>query len=136
MAVPDRARSDRGAGLFGTSFGILFFLGFLLFAVQLLFNLYATSVVTSATYDAARQVATSASQPATPEQLAAAEEHARGLLGRYGQTATFSWDLDDPDVIKLRVVVRNPRVLSTTLAKAVGFDTIDRTVTVRVEALR
>jgi Flp pilus assembly protein TadG len=134
--APERARSERGAGLFSTSFGILFFLGFLLFAVQLLFNLYSTSVVTSATYDAARQVATTASQPATPEQLAAAEDHARTLLGRYGDAATFTWDLSDPDVVKLRVVVENPRVLSRTLARAVGFDTIDRTVTVRVEELR
>src|SRR4051794_17246393 len=133
---PERARSDRGAGLFSTSFGILFFLGFLLFAVQLLFNLYATSVVTSATYDAARQVATEASHPATPEQLAAAEDHAPELLGRCGQAAAFSRDLSDPDVIKLRVVVENPRVLSRTLASAVGFDTIDRTVTVRIEELR
>ena len=41
----------------GTFAGVLVFLVFLLFAVQLLFNLYATSAVTAAGLDAARVVA-------------------------------------------------------------------------------
>src|SRR5438093_4554024 len=89
--VPDTSDRDRGAGLFSTSFGILFFLGFLFFAVQLLFNLYATSVVTSATYDAARMVATSPHHPATQADLDDAVAHARTLLGSYADRATFEW---------------------------------------------
>jgi hypothetical protein len=129
-------RRDRGAGLLSTSFGILFFVGFLFFAVQLLFNLYSTSVVTSAAYDAARSVATSRSQPVTQQQLDAAIDHARSLLGRYQDRATFEWDLTNPDVVRLHVHAVNPRLLAPPLDQLVGFDVIDRTVVVRVERVR
>jgi hypothetical protein len=112
---------------------------FVLFAVQLLINLYATSVVTSATYDAARQVAVHGSQPPTELELRAAEDHARALLGRYGRSATFEWDFDDPsapNVIKLRVQVANPRLLGPGIDQLVGLDVIDREVVVRVEQLQ
>lgn len=127
---------ERGAGLLSTSFGVGVFLVFVLFAVQLLINLYAASVVTSATYDAARQVATTAAVPPTDGDLAAAENRARQLLGRYGQRATFEWQLDDPDVIRLRVRVPNPRVLAPGIDQLVGLDVIDRTTSVRVERPR
>jgi hypothetical protein len=130
------AKRQRGAGLLSTSFGVLFFVGFLLFAVQLLFNLYATSVVTSAAYDAARSVATAPSQPATQEQLDAAVDHARSLLGKYRDRAAFDWDLSDPDVVRLHVHAVNPRLVAPPLDQLVGFDVIDRTVVVRVERRR
>jgi hypothetical protein len=125
--------AQRGAGLLGTSFGVLFFVSFLFFAVQLLFNLYATSVVTSAAYDAARAVATGPVQPATQPQLDAAVDHARSLLGKYRDRATFDWDLSDPEVVRLHVHAVNPRVLAPPLDELVGLDVIDRTVVVRVE---
>jgi hypothetical protein len=130
------AERERGAGLLSTSFGILFFVGFLFFAVQMLFNLYATSVVTSAAYDAARAVATAPTQPATQQQLDAAVEHARSLLGNYRDRAAFDWDLADPDVVRLHVRAVNPRLLASPLDHLVGFDVIDRTVIVRVERRR
>ena len=129
-------RHDRGAGLLSTSFGILFFVGFLFFAVQLLFNLYSTSVVTSAAYDAARSVATSRSQPVSQQQLDAATDHARSLLGKYRDRTTFDWDLSDADVVRLHVHAVNPRLLAPPLDQLVGFDIIDRTVVVRVERVR
>lgn len=132
---PDGRHGDRGAGLLSTSFGILFFLGFLFFAVQLLFNLYATSVVTSVTYDAARSVAASG-HVATQDDLAAAEARARDSLGRYASRATFEWDLSDPDVVKLRVHAENPRFLGPGIDSLAGFDVIDRTAVVRVEEFR
>jgi hypothetical protein len=134
-AAENSAR-DRGAGLLSTSFGVLFFVGFLFFAVQLLFNLYATSVVTSAAYDAARVVATGSVQPATQEQLDAAVDHARSALGKYRDRATFDWDLSDPDVVRLHVHAVNPRLLAPPLDQLVGLDVIDRTVVVRVERRR
>jgi Flp pilus assembly protein TadG len=134
--VPDRTNRDRGAGLLSTSFGILFFLGFLFFAVQLLFNLYATSVVTSVTYDAARAVATSG-HLATQADMDAAEAHAKEQLGNYATRVTFQWDAySNPDVVKLRVIATNPRFLGATIDTFVGFDVIDRTVEVRVEQFR
>jgi hypothetical protein len=130
------ADRERGAGLFSTSFGILFFVGFLFFAVQLLFNLYSTSVVTSVAYDAARAVATARTQPPSQQSLEVAETHARSLLGGYRDRATFEWDLSDPDVVRLHVRAVNPRMLAPGLDHLVGFDVIDRTVVVRVERPR
>ena len=124
---------DRGAGLVGTVAGVTVFLAFLLFAVQLLANLYSTSVVTSAAHEAARMVATDPRPLGDPAQLARAEAHARQLLGRYGDRAALEWDLSDPEVVGLRVVVDNPRFLFAALDGALGFDTVDRTVRVRVE---
>ena len=119
---------DTGAGLLGTSFGVLFFIGFLFFAVQLSFNLYATSVVTSTAYDAARSVAAQGGTPPTEGELDAVEDTARNRLGGYGRHATFEWDLSDPAVVRLHVHVDNPRFV----VPAIGFDEIDRTVVVRV----
>lgn len=135
-AADRRAKGDRAAGLLSTSFGLLFFLGFLFFAVQLTFNLYATSVVTSAAYDAARRVATASQHPPTDEQLDLAVAHARAVLGRYGDNASFEWDLSDPDVVRLRVRAVNPRFLAPPLDVLVGHDVVDRTVVVRVEQVR
>jgi hypothetical protein len=127
---------DRGAGLLSTSFGILFFLGFLFFAVQLLFNLYATSVVTSVTYDAARSVAT-LGRPATQADMNAAEARAKQQLGSYASHVEFRWDpYTKPDVVKLRVIATNPRFLGAAIDTFVGFDVVDRTVEVRVEQFK
>jgi Flp pilus assembly protein TadG len=134
--VPDRTNRDRGAGLLSTSFGILFFLGFLFFAVQLLFNLYATSVVTSVTYDAARVVATSG-HPATQADMDSAEARAKQALGSYATRVRFQWDAySNPEVVKLRVIAVNPRFLGPAIDTFVGFDVIDRTVEVRVEQFK
>lgn len=52
-----RQRDERGAGLFSMVFGVLMFLVLLIFAVQVSYNLYTTSVVTGLAIDAARDVA-------------------------------------------------------------------------------
>jgi hypothetical protein len=136
VAGADRTRGDRGAGLLSTSFGILFFVGFLFFAVQLLFNLYATSVVTSVTHDAARSVATSG-HPATQADMDNAEARAKEQLGDYAENVRFEWDpYSNPDVVRLRVIAENPRFLGPVIDTFVGFDEIDRTVEVRVERFR
>jgi hypothetical protein len=123
---------DRGAGLLSTSFGVLFFVGFLFFAVQLSFNLYATSVVTSTAYDAARTIATSSARatPPTQGELDAVVATARQRLGSYGRDAQFEWDLADSSIVRLHVHVENTRLV----VPAIGFDEIDRTVVVRVVA--
>lgn len=123
-------RSERGAGLIATVSGVTVFLAFLLFAVQLLFNLYATSAVTAAAYDAARLVAGSDGGDTT-----LAEDHARQVLGRYADRVTFEWSVDADDVA-LRVTARNPTFLLPALGGALGLDEIDRTVRVRVESPR
>ena len=130
---------DRGSGLFAAVAGVVVFLAFLLLAVQLLFNLYATSVVTSVAYDAAREVATSGIDfgdgPAVRAQQRRAQTRAEQLLGKYADRVEFSWSTS-LERVRLRVEAINPTFLLPALRGTVGFDTIDRTVEVRVERER
>jgi hypothetical protein len=90
-------------------------------------------VVTSATYDAARRVAT-VGHHATQADIDKSEAAARGALGGYAQRVRFDWDVEsDPSVVRLRVTAKNPRFLGPSIDTLVGFDEIDRTVVVRVE---
>lgn len=106
----------------------------MLFAVQVLLGLYATSVVTASTYDAARVLA-GADQGDSAVGRADAEAGARSQLGRYGERAAFRWD-NDAQSIRLRVRVPRPTVLPRSLASGLGLPDIERTVTVRVERAR
>lgn len=126
-------RDERGSGLLSAWFGFIVFLALLLFAVQVLFNLYATSVVTSVAYDAARKVAGGRGGPGTEAQ---AEADARRSLGRYADRVTFTWGPPDGDVVQLRVRATSPSVLLPAVGGPVAFGTIDRTVRVRVERFR
>jgi Flp pilus assembly protein TadG len=128
-----RGHGDDGTGVISTLAGVTVFLVLLFFAVQVLTNLYATSVVTSVTYDAARRAATHG-HPPTPDELADAEAHARSLLGRLGTKAAFDWSASDDDVVELRIEVPNPRFIP--MVPLVGLDEVDRTVTVRIEEPR
>lgn len=125
--------SERGGGPISAWLGFLIFLGLLLFAVQALFNLYATSVVTAVAYDAARRVAVA---DGGAPYMAAAEADARRALGRYGNGVTFDWSGSDGEVIVLSVRARNPTRLLPAMAGPLAFQEVDRTVRVRVEAFR
>jgi hypothetical protein len=124
---------ERGSGVFSAWFGFIVFLALLLFAVQVLFNLYATSVVNSVAYDAARKVAGARGGPGS---VVVAEAEARRALGRYGDRVSFSWAGTDADVVVLRVRATSPTVLLPALAGPVAFGNIDRTVRVRMERVR
>lgn len=127
-------RGERGAGLISTAAGVLVFLLFVVFAVQLLFSLYASSTVTAVAHDAA---ARAASDPTPDLDRIAAE--ARAHLGRMGEDAVLTWHSDDvdgdgeADTIALRVVVAPPRLVPRSLGEGVGLGTVDRTARVRVE---
>jgi hypothetical protein len=117
------------------------FLALLLVAVQLLWNLYATTVVSAVAFDAARVVAGSGpTGGGAPDDAAArravAESAARRLLGRYGRRVTFDWSGSDDDTVALRVRADNPSFVVRAWAGSLGFDHIDRTVRVRVERLQ
>ena len=99
-------------------------------AVQVAYDLYATSAVTGVAYDAARVVAGSDSTAAVD-----AEATAVRVLGRYGTRARFEWQIG-ADVVALRVVVPNPSFLPAALRRPLRVDSADRTVRVRVERLR
>jgi hypothetical protein len=126
-------RSERGSGPISTWIGFLVFLGMLLFAVQALLNLYATSVVTSVAYDAARQVAGS---DGGADAIAGAEDQARQLLGRFGQEVAFDWSATTGDDVVLRVQGTVPSVLLPPRRGPLPFGSIDRTVRLRVERFR
>lgn len=127
--------AERGAGLLGAVAGLVVFLALLTVALQVLVNLHSASVVTAAAYDAAR-LAADGDGPPTEAREAAAEAHARSLLGSIGDDTTFEWDRSDPDVVQLRVVAPAPRFLLPVVDGALGLDVVDRTVTVRVEQLQ
>jgi hypothetical protein len=127
-------RDERGTGLIGGIAGIVAFLGFMLFAVQVAYDLYATSGVTSAAFDAVRVVA-GANAADDPAARDAAEAGARKVLGKYGDAVVFAWSVDD-DVVSLHVQARNVSFLPSVLRRPLGLDVVDRTVRARVERLR
>jgi hypothetical protein len=117
-----------------TVFGVLVFVVLLLFAAQVLLGLYTTSVVTAATYDAARIVA-GADAGTGASARDHAEAGARRQLGRAGHDMTFAWAVDD-DAVRLTVRVKRPTLLPRSLATGVGLGDIVRTVQVRTERAR
>lgn len=129
------ARDDRGAGMISSAAGVMVFLIFLMFAVQLLFGLYASSTVTAVANDAVQRAATSDAPP-----LEVIEAEARANLGQVGDRATFRWDTDDADLdgavdtVILEVVATPPRLVPTSVGSAAGFGEVRRTVRARIEA--
>jgi Flp pilus assembly protein TadG len=95
-ATTARLRRDQAAGVFSTAFGFGVFLVFLLFAVQLMFGLYARTTVTSVAADLARRAASEGAQ-LTPDRFDAYADAARERLGRYGDDTSFSFALIDVD---------------------------------------
>ncbi len=133
----DRPR-DRGAGLVGTSAGFLVFLLLMLTAVQILFNLYATSMVTAAAHDAARDVAGFDASPDRCAATVAAEAAFVEALGDYGTAghARLDWTCTDPNVVRLRVQADHPSILPSRFAGLFSLTRMDRTIEVRVEDQR
>lgn len=134
MATPG---PDRGAGLIGTIGGVVVFLALLTFAVQLLFNLYATSAVTAVAHDAARTVAAEVGDDTIDATVAVvqAEAEARDSLGRYGERLEFTWDIDTRRV-RLTIAADHPRVAISSVSAVFGLNRVERTVEVRVESVR
>lgn len=115
------------------------FLLVLLFAVQLLVNLYATSTVTAAGLDAARVVAAKDVDHLDAGSVAAAQGRAesrfRSLLGGAADRAVLTW-ASDASTVRLRVVMEAPTFLPRALGHRVAFGEIDRTFEVHVEELQ
>jgi hypothetical protein len=125
-------RAERGAGIFGTAFGLLVVLVLLLFAVQVLQDLYATSVVTGAAHDAARTVAGYDNADDRSAAAAAAEQVLRSRLDGYdADRLELDWRLAE-DAVTLTVRARHRTVWPRAL-DPMGLGTTERTVTVRTE---
>lgn len=128
-----RAR-DRGTALFSSAIGVLVVLLFLLFAVQLLFSLYANSTITAVANDAVQR---SASQPGSERN--AIEADARASLGEVGSGAEFHWSEDDTDgdgdidTVVLSVLAHPPRFLPPAFGDRVGLTEVRHTARARIE---
>lgn len=134
-----RWHGEDGTGLIGSAAGVAAFVLFLLFAVQLITNLYATSTVNAAGYDAARSVASANVDHGDPRSVGVAqreaERHLRDLLGQMGQTAELTWS-SDGDQIRLHLVVDSPGIIPSSVRDTTGLRRIDRTFVVRIEQSR
>lgn len=132
-------RGEDGSGLIGTIGGVTVFLVLLSFAVQVLFNAYATSAITAAAHDAAHIAAAGSIDRQDPlaveAQIAAAEDHARTVLGSYSKRVEFHWVVDD-DTVRLTVIGQHPRLAVDHVSEVFGLNQIERTVEVRVERPR
>ena len=117
---------DRGVGAVTTVVGVTVFLAMMLLAAQILLNLYATSVVTSAAFDAARVTAAGGTERA-------GEARARELLGRRGESALVEVSRRN-GVVTARLRVDNPALIPG-LARRLALARVDRTVTMRAEAV-
>ena len=116
-------RRERGAGLLSTSLGLLVFFTLLVFAVQVMYNLYATSVITSLALDAARDVAERDGM--TPGEAESA------FRDRISGDVDFDIFVDGDTV---RASVRwETRSLFPSISDARAFGILDRTFEVRVE---
>ncbi len=130
---------DDGSGLVGTIGGVTVFLVLLSFAVQVLFNAYATSAITAAAHDAAHIAAAGSvdrTDPAAVEaQIGVAESHARSVLGRYSERVEFQWTVDD-DLVRLTITGQHPHLAVDHVSDVFGLNQIERTIEVRVEQPR
>jgi len=127
---PATAEGEVGTALVGTLVGATIFVVLLLFSAQVLLRLYATSALSAAAYDAARQVAQSPSAPAAAES--GAQAAALRQLGGFGRATHFSWLEADGRQVVLTVSALSPGLLPLPSS----WRTITRTVVVRVERVR
>ena len=129
---------DRGASIVAMSGGVLVFLTLLLAAVQILYGLYATSLVTAAAHEAAHDVASVDHSADRCAAVGPAEARLRDSLGDYADAArlTLEWTCSDPAAVRLRVRATHPGLLPRQLAGITPLAELDRTITVRLEAPR
>lgn len=120
---------ETGTGVISSLLGMTIVLVLLFFAAHLLLGLYATSVVTAVTWDAARMAA---GEQGSPES---AEAYARDLLGNRAKDVSFAWG-GDTESVTLTVRATNPRLLWPGLMSGIGVEEVERTVTVRMEQFR
>ncbi len=146
--VADRWQAEDGEGLFSTVFGLMLFLLLLLFAVQVTTHLYATTVVTTAAFDAARLVSgqqvlgSSVGAPTTDCPAPAAAEidranaHLASLLGGLWEVDAADWTGTDASRVTVEVTVQTPARVIGGVASVAGLDQISRTVTLQRECFR
>lgn len=113
--------------------GLLMFLFFVFFAVQLLYGLYATSTITAIVDDTARRAAARGAL-----DQASIERDLRRRLEAVDRDTLIEWRPDDcsDGEVELRVVVEPPRFAPAAISTLAGIGTVDRTARVRCEGVR
>ena len=129
-----RLAGDDGTALISAWFTLPVILVFLLFATQMAFAMYTTTMVEGIAFDAAYEVASAdvrdhraAAQAAA---LADADERVPGL------DIEWRWISADDDYVELGFFVANPTFLPDAFAGTFGFGTTERSVRVRAEEPR
>ncbi len=137
---PASTPGDRATGVFGTTFGFLVFLIFLLFSVQLLFGLYVRTTVTAVATDLAQRAANEGAA-LDAARFAAYETEAQRRLGRYGDDAAFTFTLADADLdgiddtVRVHVDAALPTLLPTRWAP-LSPTSFERTMSARLEVFQ
>jgi len=129
-------QAERGSGVVGLSAGCLVFLLLMFFAVQLLFNLYATSMVVSEAHRAAHTVASFRGGPDRCLRSAPVAERAfRNALGAYGSAghAQLRWNCTDPGIVEVTVIADHPSILPSRIGGIQSLTHVERTIQIRVE---
>jgi Flp pilus assembly protein TadG len=117
------ARTERGSGILSMSLGLLVFFALLVFTIQVMYNLYATSVITSLALDAARDVA-------ERDGLSVAEAEAEFRDHVSGEVAFDIVVIGDTVQASVQWETRS---LFPSINDARAFGVLDRTFEVRVE---
>ncbi|HET9608152.1 MAG TPA: hypothetical protein VFP06_01020 [Acidimicrobiales bacterium] len=131
---------DRGAGAFSTSIGLLVFLLLLYLALQVMFGLYATSVLRAVLNDAAARAA-AGGDGADLGRIAAEARSSLGEMGRRPSTVIELELVDEDgdgvaDVVAGRARAVPPRVVPPSVGGMIGFGEITAGTRVRVEQFR
>lgn len=119
--------------------GLTVFLMFLLFAVQVLFGLYATSTVRATLHDAASRAAMGSGHTRDLARLAAEAEDSLGAMGDRTEITLRLVDDDGDgtgDAIVGDAVAVPPRVVPPSIGGMAGFEEVRASVRVRVERFR
>jgi type IV secretory pathway TrbF-like protein len=113
---------ERGSGVVSATWGLVFFLGFLLLAVQVATDLYWQSQVRLVAFDAARRAAEAGDAEATGDAV---------IDSLLGPSAGRSWSVGD-DAVSVRITV--PR--SNVVVRIWSGDDFTASATVRRERFR
>lgn len=134
----DPRHHERGAGVIASTAGVLVFLVLMLAAVQIMFDLYATSMVTAAAHDAAREVAGFDAAADRCAMVPDAERRFVASLGDYARTARVSlqWTCGASDFVAVRVTAEHPTLIPGLAAGLLPLARVDRTIEVRLEQPR
>ena len=129
---------ERGAGAIASTAGVLVFLVLMLAAVQVMFDLYATSMVTAAAHDAAREVAGVEAAADRCGRIPDAERNFVEALGDYARQApvTLRWTCTGTDIVAVRVTAEHPTLIPGLAAGLLPLARVDRTIEIRLEQPR